>query len=248
MRAALSRHQLRLEATFTGLSAYSHNLLMHPDEDERRAALRWFERIVDVTAALGGRGTGGHVGAMSVADWSDRRRRAERWASLKDDLATLAARARAAGLDHLIVENLASAREPSTFATIDDLLTDGDAGHVPVRLCLDVGHQVVPGTGGEERDPYAWLSRYATRAVEVQLQQGADDADHHWPFTAERNRIGRIDPGRVLDTLEAAGADDVLLVIEVIPTFEAPDETVVADLQETVAVWRSALSQRQIDG
>ena len=72
-----------------------------------------------------------------------------------------------------------AAREPSTFATIDELLTDGDAAHVPIRLCLDVGHQVVPGTSGAERDPYAWLARYAGRLVEVQLQQGDGEADHH---------------------------------------------------------------------
>ena len=247
-RAALDRYALTVEATFTGLSAYSFNLLMHPDERERDAAERWFEAVIDGTAALGARATGGHVGAMSVAEYADPRGRSVRWAALKHHLGRLSAHARKAGLDHFLVENLAAAREPSTFITIDDLLTEGDAGHVPIRLCLDVGHQVVPGASETERDPYVWLARYAGRLAEVQLQQGDGEADHHWPFTAERNRTGRIDPGRVLDTLDGAGADDVLLVIEVIPAFEAPDESVVADLQETVAVWRAALTERHIDG
>ena len=92
-RSALSHHGLGVEATFTGLSAYSLNLLMHPDAEEREAAQTWFENVVDVTVALGARATGGHVGAMSVPDWSDPQTRADRWAGLKEHLAAIAAQA-----------------------------------------------------------------------------------------------------------------------------------------------------------
>jgi hypothetical protein len=39
----------------------------------------------------------------------------------------------------------------------------------------------------------------ATRA-QVQLQQSDGLADHHWPFTPERNATGLVDPARVPDT------------------------------------------------
>jgi hypothetical protein len=180
---------------------------------------------------------------MSVADWADDARRAERWAGLRESLAGLAAAARSAGLEYLLVENLASQREPSTIAGIESLLTEGDAGHVPVRLCLDVGHQCVPGTSGDDRDPYAWLARFGGRLGEVQLQQADGVADHHWPFTPERNEGGLIDPGRVLDALAAAGAEDVLLIVEVIPAFEQDDAGVLADLRASVAFWQAALTE-----
>jgi sugar phosphate isomerase/epimerase len=193
-RAALSKHGLTAQTTFTGLAAYSRSLLMHPDPGCRRAALDWFLAVVDLTARMGARGTGGHVGAMSVADWSDPQRRACRWSGLQRDLAEISARARGAGLDYLLVENLASSREPSTIANMESLLSDGDAGHVPVRLCLDVGHQCVPGTAGEDRDPYAWLARFGGTLAEVQLQQSDGIADRHWPFTPERTRSPRRAP------------------------------------------------------
>jgi sugar phosphate isomerase/epimerase len=246
-RLALSRHDLSVEATFTGLSAYSLNLLMHPDAEERNVAQTWFENVVDVTVALGARATGGHVGAMSVPDWSDPKTRADRWAALKEHLAALAAYARRAGLDYLMVENLVAVREPSSFAHIDDLLTDGDDENVPIKLCLDVGHQVVPGTAGAERDPYAWLERFGPRLVEVQLQQSDAAADHHWSFTPEHNAAGRIDARRVLDTLVASGAKDVLLILEIIPGWEDPDERVVSELQASVELWRNAIEEREID-
>lgn len=246
IRAVLGSHGLRAETVFTGLAAYSRNLLMDPDADHRRSALEWYLAVVDLAAGLGARGAGGHVGAVSVPDRTDPERRAERWAGLQGSLAEIAARARAAGLEYVLVENLASPREPSTMAGVETLLTHGDTGHVPVKLCLDVGHQCVPGTSGAERDPYAWLSHFGGRLGEVQLQQSDGLADHHWPFTAERDSAGRIDPGRVLDALENAGAQDVLLVLEVIPPFEQDDAEVLADLKASVELWTGAIKQREV--
>jgi sugar phosphate isomerase/epimerase len=243
-RAALDANRLGAHATFTGLSAYSLDLLMHPDQGRREAALLWYRSIIDLTAALGARATGGHVGAMSVPDWSDPERRAERWDGLQRDLRVIAGYACSVGLDYLLVENLVAVREPSTMAQIEDLLTDGDADHVPWRLCLDVGHQCVPGTVGAERDPYAWLQHFGSRLVEVQLQQSDGIADHHWAFTAEHNATGLIDPAKVLDTLEASGAENVDLIFEIIPGFEDEDDRVITDLVASVDLWRDAIDAR----
>ena len=245
-RAALDANGLRVHATFTGLSAYSLDLLMHPDQGRREAALLWYRSIIDLTAALGARATGGHVGAMSVPDWSDPERRAERWDGLQRDLQVIAGYASSVGLDYLLVENLVAVREPSTMAQIEDLLTDGDADHVPWRLCLDVGHQCVPGTVGAERDPYAWLRRFGSRLVEVQLQQSDGIADHHWAFTAEHNATGLIDPAKVLDTLEASGAENVDLIFEIIPGFEDHDDRVITELVASVDLWRGAIDARDV--
>lgn len=243
-RTALTDNGLTAQSTFTGLGAYSLNLLMHPNAERREAAQRWFERVIDVSAELRVRATGGHIGSMSVPEWSDRALRAQRWAGLKTYLSALAARARDAGLDHLMVENMVAVREPATIAQVEDLLDPGDAGHVPVRLCLDVGHQVVPGTSGPDRDPYAWLARFGADAAEVQLQQSDAAADHHWPFTPEHNAVGRIDPARVLETLANAGASEVLLMLEIIPGFEEEDGRVIGELQTSVKLWRDAIAAR----
>jgi len=190
-RAALDANGLQAHATFTGLSAYSLDLLMHPDEGRREAAVQWYRSIIDLTAALGARATGGHVGAMSVPDWNDSERRAERWEGLKRDLHAIASHARAVGLEYLLVENLVAVREPSTMAQIEDLLTDGDADHVPWRLCLDVGHQCVPGTVGAERDPYAWLQRFGSRLGEVQRAEAVPSTAHRLGFFDEAGPLAR---------------------------------------------------------
>jgi hypothetical protein len=246
LRQDLADLRLELHSTFTGLAAYSSNLLLHPAAEARQAAEGWYRSAIAWTARAGGRATGGHVGAFSVADWTAAGARRERWSGLRASLERLASDARTAGLDHLLVENLAAAREPSTMPLIRDLVTDGDTNHVPIRLCLDVGHMCVPGTSGRERDPYAWLAAMGTLATVVQLQQSDASGDHHWPFTTARNREGRIDADGVIDALGEGGVDTCALILEVIPAFEQPDDEVLDDLVASVDYWREALDRRRV--
>jgi D-erythrulose 1-phosphate 3-epimerase len=246
VRGACEDRDLTLHSTFTGLAAYSTNLLLHPDEARRERAARWYRRAIEFTAATGARSTGGHVGAYSVADWADASRRALLWGALQDQLGGLAAYARDAGLDSLMVENLASAREPSSMAGVRSLLTSGDAGHVPIVACLDVGHQCVEGATGAELDPYAWLRALGARAPVVQLQQSDAVADHHWPFTPAANAAGRIEARQVLRALQESGAGEVALILEIIHPFEASDNQVIADLRASAEYWRRHLAD--VDG
>jgi sugar phosphate isomerase/epimerase len=246
LRANLRDHDLELHSTFTGLAAYSSNLLLDPDPDRRRAAAAWYSRSIAFTADAGGIATGGHVGAFSVPDWTDLVRRSQRWATLTELLGAAAEEARRVGLQYLVVENLAAAREPSTMAMLRDLLTEGDAARAPVRLCLDVGHMCVPGTSGEDRDPYAWLRTMGRQSPIIQLQQSDAEGDHHWPFTPRCNALGRIDADRVIDALGEGDVEETVLILEVIPPFEQEDGSVVDDLAESVDYWRDAIARRGV--
>lgn len=246
-RAATDLAGLTVASTFTGLAAYSANLLLDPRPAARASAEAWFRWAIGWTAAAGATVTGGHVGAFSVPDWRDDHARAARWDSLKGSLDALAADAREAGLEALVVENLAAAREPSTMAMILGLATAGDAGHVPVRLCLDTGHMCVIGTSGDDRDPYAWLRSMAPVTGMLQLQQSDAAGDHHWPFTVARNAEGRIDADRVIDALGEGGVEAMDAYLEVIPSFEQDDDEVVDDLVASVDYWREAMARRGVD-
>ncbi|HEY2691000.1 MAG TPA: TIM barrel protein [Streptosporangiaceae bacterium] len=241
VRAACAAAGLTLHSTFTGLAAYSSNLLLHPDPAARERGRSWYRRAIDFTAAAGAGSTGGHVGAYSIDDWRDQDRRQALWAELGESLAGLAGYAHAQRLSGLMAENLAAAREPSTMQMMASLLTEGDETHVPITLCLDVGHQCVPGTSGPDRDPYAWLEQLGARTSVVQLQQADGKADHHWPFTAETNAAGIIDAQRVLAALDRSGAADITLVLEVFPAYEQDDDQTLSDLCESADYWRDAL-------
>jgi D-erythrulose 1-phosphate 3-epimerase len=247
LRAACASAGLTLHSTFTGLAAYSSNLLLHPDPAARERARAWYRRVVSFTAAAGAESTGGHVGAYSIDDWRNPVRRRQLWTDLGEALAELAGYARDQGLSCLMAENLAAAREPSTLQMLSSLLTDGDEAHVPITLCLDVGHQCVPGTTGQDRDPYAWLEQLGARTTVVQLQQTDGKADHHWPFTPGNSAVGIIDAQKVLAALARSGATDIALILEIIPAFEQDDDQALADIRQSAEYWRDALT-RHVSG
>jgi D-erythrulose 1-phosphate 3-epimerase len=243
IRAACERFGLRVDSVFTGLVAYSSGSMLSPSPAERASGAQLWDASIQLAAALGASSFGGHVGSLSRADADDQARRRERWSELDRRLDDLRAIAHAHGLDALLVENMACDREPSRIVELEGLIRDGEGDRAGVALCLDVGHQCVPGTTGPDADPYAWLRRMGRRTRVVHLQQSDAAGDHHWPFTAACNARGRIEAPRVLAALADSGAEDVSLILEVIPPFEADDRQVLEDLRESVGYWRDAIGE-----
>lgn len=243
IRAACDRRGLVVHSVFTGLIGYSRGLMLSPLAQERTQGQELWMDGVRLAAELGARSFGGHVGSLSRADAGDGERRQRRWQELEHRLANLRGRARAAGLDALLVENMACDREPSRMDECAGLLQPADERGAALELCLDVGHQCVPGTTGAEADPYAWLRRVGRHASVIHLQQSDAAGDHHWPFTAQYNALGRIEAPRLLEALAEGGADRAALILEVIPSFEADDGQVLAELRESVAYWKDAIDE-----
>lgn len=240
---------LRLHSTFTGISAYAGNLLLHPDPQARRASESWFVRAIELTSRLGARGTGGFLGAMSMADACDAQRREALLAELGSSMARLAERASRHSLEFLLFENMAVAREYGHVIqeaqALEVIGQDGGAGRgaVPWVLCLDLGHPCALRTGTASDDPLRWIETAWARVPVFQIQQANRDGDHHWPFTRERNRVGLLRAEAVARALARMPTDDdVYLFFEVIHAPEHPDGAVLAELRESVEHWRQALA------
>jgi sugar phosphate isomerase/epimerase len=242
LRRACSAHGLRIDSVFTGLMAYSTNLMLAPDVLQRQRGEGYWADAIRFAAALGATSVGGHVGSLSRDDADRTDRRDALRAELVQRLARLGALAHDLGLAALLIENMACDREPSRMSDFDGLLAAATDGRAAITLCLDIGHQCVPGTSGAEADPYVWLATLGRQATVVHLQQSDADGDHHWPFTAAHNAQGRIRAPRVLQALRESGADDVTLILEVIPAFEADDRRVLDELQESVTYWQQAIT------
>ncbi len=236
----LSSQDLRLHSTFTGLAGYSRNLLLHPLLSHRLEALRWYDRAIQLSGMLGAGATGGHFGALSVADFQDSRRREYLFDFLMDALAHLSMRAKQAGLACLLWEPMPVLREaPATIRQALDLHERANRrAAVPIRYCLDVGHMCAVGAAGQDRDPYEWLRQVGSLCPCIHLQQTDGIGDHHWPFTEGCNRQGIIRPDEVREALQKGGARDAVLVFEIIHSFEADEAQVIEDLRQSVEHWR----------
>lgn len=239
---------LHLHSTFTGLQAYSGNLLVHPDATMRAAAERWFLRAIEVTARLGARGTGGFLGALSVADAAEPPRRAQMLHSLGGSMERLSNHASRVGLEFLLFENMAVGREPG-FCIEEAAMLEARGNKPAMRgngapwvLCLDLGHPCALPSSSASADPLAWIAAKWRWPPVLQIQQSNRDGDHHWPFTAEHNRAGLLHATATIEALMASGWEgDIYLFLEVIHPHEHPDAGVLADLEQSVAYWRKAI-------
>lgn len=240
-RAAAADRELDIHSLFTGLGAYASSLLLSASESRRQQAVAWYAQVLEFAALSGARGAGGHIGALSVPSWADRKTAAALQRDQIRLMRSLSAVAADLGLTHLQFENLAVEREYGSqieeAARLDEQL-GGD--QVPWILCLDLGHPVAMAAAGT--DPLTeWLRHPWQHAPVIQLQQASAGSDGHLPFTDETNRAGGVDRDRVLTELAAWGDVDVHLFIEVIPAHETDDGAVLRDLVTTVEYWRDGI-------
>jgi sugar phosphate isomerase/epimerase len=231
---AVKRYSIVVHSTFTGLAAYSFNLLSHPDPVMRQDALDWYMRAVDFTAKIGVKAAGGHIAAKNVKDYRDSSRRAYIDSALFDLVNALRRYAQAKGLEMILWEPMPVPREtPWTMAETEEVLNRANVGPgVAVKLNIDVGHQCT--LSGAEANPYEWLKRFAPHSPSVHIQQTDGKGDRHWPFTEEFNKLGIIKPDKLVEAIDASGAKEVLLLLEYIPPFEAPDDEVLANLENSI--------------
>lgn len=242
VRQCAAANGVFLHSTFTGLAAYSWSQLLHPDETMRAAAMRWYERAIDFTARLGALGTGGHLGALSVQDAANEERKQALIREMKERLASLSRYAAEKGLQFLLFENMAVAREwghsIEEAQALTNLVTEG----VPIVLCLDVGHPCALHTGTASDDYLAWLTQPWPHTPVIHLQQTDHTGDHHWPFTAEYNSKGVVQAESVLHAIKKwPDGSDVYLFLEPIHPFESDDASVLHELRESVRHWRMAM-------
>jgi D-erythrulose 1-phosphate 3-epimerase len=243
IRSAADRYELRVESCFTGLAAYSMNLLLDPDEDMRRWAEKWYAAAIRFAGALGCDSVGGHLGAMSMYDYHDARRHALLEEQLVGEVHRLASIAREAGLKCLLWEPMPVERELLTTIQGATRMLDfvNEDSPLPVRLCLDLGHMCCCTSHRQDADALAWIRALGNRSPVIHLQQNDGKSDSHLPFTDECNRSGIVRPSAVLTALDESGATETSLVLEVIHSFECPEEQVVNDLEQSVRYWRNSL-------
>ena len=238
IKTAADKNNLILHSTFTGLIIYAQNHLAHPNKKFRDHAYQWYQAALSVTRSLGAEACGGHMGAMSILDYEDRRRRKKIRSYIVDYVRKLTDIAKVLHLQYLLWEPMPSPREiPHTPEESIELLEEVNEGSpVPVYLCFDLGHCnsadfIKPG------DPYVWLEKLLPWTRMIHLQQTDGKADRHWPFIAEFNRAGIIVPDRVIEIANASPFPNLPLFFEIGHPFDAPGNVIIDNYKRSIEYW-----------
>jgi len=239
------KYNVKIDTTFT--SAFTRvNHLMHPEPIVRDAWFQWFKDFILMSVELGARGAGSHFGIMSVTDLENEKRRKTITESAIELWQKLSEFAYEQGVEFLMFEPMSIPREMA--CTIDETLNlynrVNDGATIPIKLCLDVDHGFALSKDPRDIDPYAWLVKLGKLSPVIHIKQSSADKSGHWPFAKDYNQKGIITPEKVLDALEKAGVDDVILLLEVSHRERYPAEgRVLSDLKESVEYWRMYIKE-----
>ena len=239
-REAATGHGLEIHSAQVGLAAYTYNGLLHPDPGARAAVVEWWTRALAVAAELGASAMGGPLGAISVPEAAEPGLRERRYGELVELLHRLAERARAEGLDALLVEPTPLPREiPSSIAEAERLAADLADGAVPVRYVLDVGHALFRPLYADTALA-AWLEPLAAHIGVLHLQNTDFESDSHWGWPDER---GLLDVAAFAADVRAAGLEEAPVFLELFDAFEADDAVVLDRVRSSVEHCRRELAR-----
>jgi len=226
--------------------------IAHPEPAVRRAAWRAMESISAMAGIYGARYVSAAFGTMHREDHDDPRRREALWSEATAIWGEWLERARADGLDRVLVETGAALREEcATIAQTRAVLArlaDHHARHpdrtCPVGLVYDTGHGVSRDESADDRDRdfLAWFRAFPDDIREIHLKDTDPEFLETRPFTPASRGI--IDPCRVVRGIRAA-----LRVPEVYVMLEIPgkrgreigERRAIEDLRSSIAAVREAL-------
>jgi sugar phosphate isomerase/epimerase len=213
----------------------------HPDPDVRRYYVDWFKGLVDIAADLDCPAVGTQFAILTYRDYDDERLRALRMQEALECWRAVAAHAEKRGLAFLFWEPMSVGREIGH--TIKEALRlqntlDAASLAVPLKAMIDIDHGDVSSADPADTDPYAWAKAFATRSPIIHIKQSSANKGGHWPFTAGRNRDGRITPEKLIEAIRSGGGVSNELCMEfAFREREPADRDVLPMIRESVAFW-----------
>ena len=235
---------IRIDTAVTGEVVHKFNCLLEPDPALRKCYIRWFEKMIDGAELLGADGSGVYLGTLSQTDHENPERRKELIEEMLDAITHLTKIAKDSNQKYFLWEPMSVPRElPCTIDETRHMIERANEhSHVPVRLCLDVGHGYIRSGDPRDSDAYAWIRELGHLSPVVHMQQTDGKGSRHWPFTEEFNKIGVIDPERIFQAIEETGIEKSIIVFEFFYSAHAiPDESAIDNLKTSVEYWQNAL-------
>jgi sugar phosphate isomerase/epimerase len=235
-----------IDTAVTGEVVHKFNCLLEPDAEIRKCYMRWFERMIRGAELLGADGSGVYLGTLSQRDHDNAERRARLIDIYIQEITQLTLIAKQSNQQYFLWEPMSIPREVP--CTIDEtkymVERANEHAHVPVKLCLDVGHGYIRSGDPRDSDAYAWIRELGHLSPVVHMQQTDGKGSRHWPFTEEYNRMGVIDPERIFGVIEETGIEKTTIVFEFFYSAHAiPDESAVENLKKSVEYWQKALQR-----
>lgn len=235
-----ARHGVAITSVCTGASTRLNNM-GHPDPDVRLWTIAWMKRLASIAADLGAASMGSQFAILTYRDFDDPARRQSAVERALDGWCEIWEHAARVGLRFLFWEHMSIGREMGetleSCARLQQAI--GKRAGLALKLMLDVDHGDVASGDPDDTNPYKWLERFAAVSPIIHMKQCSANKSGQWPFVEPYNRSGWIEPKRFLAALDAFGATDTELCIELAFREREPNDRQVVDLlRRSVDFWR----------
>jgi len=241
----VKKYNARISSTFTGLNAYSQNMLVHPNPIIRKAAIDYYEDAIKISSKIGAPITGGHFLSFSIKDFNNKKRREYLMGAFFESLIYLSRIAYKYGMSSLTWEYMPSPYEPPH--TINEAVKYYDEINsytkVPIYLSFDLGHTTAFNIDkkSKDRDVYYVLEKIIPMTNIIHLQQCDCIGDRYWPFIPEFNKIGVIDPKKIIELVETYSDHRIDLIFEFIHGCELSGDKIIEDYKYSTDYWMKYL-------
>lgn len=235
-----------IQSTATGAIAHQTNFLLHPDSEIRKSFVNWYKKGIDETSLIGSESMGVYVGAFSMADILNEKRKNQLLDEYVDIMWELSRYGKDKGLKYLLIEPMSISREyPSTIEETkyiyDRLNSKSD---IPIYLNLDVGHLNVNSKNADDADTYAWIKNLLQYSKVLHLQQTRKNSSLHAPFTKQNNDSGIIDGEKVIKHVSETGIREIYLIMELFfKPIASNDEIIISSLKESTDYWKNIMNK-----
>ena len=204
--------------------------------------MAWFKTLWSTSRpTLVVRPIGTQFAILTFRDYDDPARRSAILAEALACWRAVAEHAEKRGLAWLFWEPMSVGRELGhTQESTRALQAAIEAAALPIPLLpmVDIDHGDLSSHDPADTDPHAWARNFATRSPIIHIKQSTVNKGGHWPFTAERNRDGRIQPEALLAAVRDGGGRDNEICLELAWREREPsDRAVVAEMRESVDFW-----------
>jgi len=242
---AVKKYNAKVSSTFTGLNAYSQNMLVNPNPTIRKAAIDYYEDAIKISSKIGAPTTGGHFLSFSIKDFNDKNRREYLMESFFESIIYLSHVAFQHNLTSLTWEYMPSPYEPPhTVREAEKFYEEINSyTKVPIYLTFDLGHTTAFDISekNKDRDVYYVLEKLIPMTNIIHLQQCDGIGDRYWPFIPEYNEIGIIDPGKVIKLIDDCSDHKIDLMFEFIHGCEVSGKKIIEDHKYSVDYWMKYL-------
>ena len=235
-----------IDTAITGEVPHKSNALLDPDPAKRNCYLKWYEKLMYGAGLMGAEASGVYMGTMSKKDNENPTRRNFLIQVLMEEISHLTSIAKACGHDYFLWEPMSVPREiPCTINETKKLIERvNKTSHIPVMLCLDVGHGYINSGDPRDANAYEWLKEFKNISPVIHMQQTDGKGSRHWPFSDEYNKMGIIIPEKIFEIIEESELDKVMIAFEFFYSAHAiSEESALENLKISVDYWKKAISR-----